>query len=79
MSIGTTSVSIAGDEVYKKALKAVAAQNGMAVGELVRKATDATYGDQLEPHIRFFLAQCEDKNPQSTLNIPTEPTHAATR
>lgn len=74
MSIGTISVSIAGDEAYRKALKALAAQRGITVGELVRASTDAKYGDQLETFIRFFSANSEDKNPQSQSNILTKET-----
>jgi hypothetical protein len=75
MSIGTRSVSIAADEIYMKALKAVAAANGITVGELVRRSTDNTYGGELEPHLIFF-ASSEDKNPQSTPNILKESIHA---
>jgi hypothetical protein len=70
MSVSAIAVSISADRAYIKALKAVAAQKGITVAELVRIATDATFGDQLEPHLRFFAVNREDKNPQSTLKIP---------
>ncbi|MCC6976451.1 MAG: hypothetical protein IT322_20780 [Anaerolineae bacterium] len=51
-----TAVSFRGDAVYKKALKAVAAQKGITVADLVRQAVDKCFEDEIRPHLEFFAA-----------------------
>jgi hypothetical protein len=63
-----TAISFRGDKRYIKALKAVAAAKGINVGELVRSALDATYGDLLKPHIEFFATQSDHKNGHNDQN-----------
>lgn len=73
----STSVSIEGDKAYTQALRGLAEAQGKTVAELVRKATDAMYGDQLTPYLDFFRAQRGTQNPQSAPNNPSaEPLHA---
>ena len=51
-----TAVSIKADREYIKALRAVAAVQGITVGELVRASLDAQLGDELKPYLDFFLS-----------------------
>lgn len=66
------SVSCRADKPYIKALKVVAAQNGIAVADLVRNALDAQYGDTLRNHLAFFYADGEDKSPHSGIDTSGE-------
>ncbi len=66
------SVSCRGDKPYIKALKVVAAQNGIPVADLVRNALDAQYGDTLKSHLAIFNAHSEDKNPHSVTETSKE-------
>lgn len=49
-----TAVSIRAPRSYVQALKALAASRGLTIGDLVKDATDAAYGEALQPHIDFF-------------------------
>ncbi len=49
-----TAVSLRGDDVYRKAIKAVAAARGISAGDLVRIALDQTFGEELENAASFF-------------------------
>lgn len=51
-----TNVPIRANKPYTQALKALAYQHGMTVGELVRSAIDQVYSEQLAPHLAFFKA-----------------------
>lgn len=59
-----TSVSVRADRDYTLALKALAYSRGQSVGDLVKDALDAQYGDQLQQHIAFFAAKCGKRENQ---------------
>ncbi len=63
--MSTLAVAFRGDRTYIKALKALAYQKGMTMGDLVRQAVDELCGDELKPHLAFFYAQDGHKNVQS--------------
>lgn len=56
------SISVRGDEDFRKAVKALAYSRGMDIAELVRSAIDKQYGHDLKPHLDFFYTQRGSKN-----------------
>lgn len=64
-----TNVPIRADRPYTKALKALAYQQDMTVGELVRSAVDKVYGEELKPHLKNFAS-----DGQRTIHSDTEVT-----
>lgn len=49
------SVSFDADETYRLALSAWAKQNGMTMGQAIRKAVDQAYGADIAPFYAFFI------------------------
>lgn len=51
-----TTVSIRASRQYIKAISALARQREQRIGDLVREAVDAAYGDTLRRFVEFFDA-----------------------
>jgi hypothetical protein len=65
----TTTVSLVADKEYKQALKALASQRGVEVGQLVRDAIDHAFGDELKPYVALFHANTDGKNYQLKVEV----------
>lgn len=53
----TTTLSVVGDEVFKSAVRQLAAERGVEISVIVREALDKTHGRALEPLIAFFASR----------------------
>jgi hypothetical protein len=51
------TVPVAGDRVYKAALKSLAEERGEPMSEMVRRALDLAYGVELAEHVSFFASR----------------------
>lgn len=66
--MATTIIRIEGDKRYTQMLKAIAAQRGCTVAQLVRDAVDSTHGDSLRQQavlfsamtVRYVTQSCDD-------------------
>lgn len=54
MAVKTISISLVGDRNYVNALSALAHKRNKRIGDLVREALDAQYGDELKELVSFF-------------------------
>lgn len=70
----TTAVSIRADRVYIKALKELAEDKAVTVGELMRRLVDKEYGDALKPYLKR-AAKRDHKSRQLSTEVERE--HAA--
>ena len=61
------TTSFKGNAIYRRAMKAFAAQQGKTIGDLTRDAFDKVYGDSIQPYISFFVTQNGNSNEQSDI------------
>ncbi len=58
----STSIPIKGDEFTKKAIRKLAGDQGIDMGDVVLNALKHQYGSQFDELVRFFRAKDESKN-----------------
>lgn len=68
----TLTVPIRADDIYRKALRAFADNEGKDMSDIVREALDAKFGVELQPYIEFFVARSDHKNAHSNTKITTK-------
>lgn len=61
-----TAVSIRADRAYMSALRQLAREKKMQVGDLVRAAIDAMHGHEIMPLVSFFENRVQKSRQSST-------------
>lgn len=64
----TSAISCRQDEAFRLAMRTLASEKGVDVGDLVREALDDKYGEQLAPLLSFFRER-GNNSPQMVTQI----------
>lgn len=70
--MGMTTISLRGDETYKKALAVIAAMRGITMGDLVRETLDASLEGEMRPFLDRFVTNDGQRTIQNSSTVSTK-------